>query len=296
MVSRVVDAYREQMQTLSTIAALRERVRQERSNGARIGLVPTMGNLHRGHLSLIDYAREASDYVVVSLFVNPLQFGPGEDFERYPRTLLQDEQQLAAVGANLVFAPSVEEVYQKPLAETTRVELRGLSDILCGAHRPGHFAGVATVVNMLFNMVQPDVAVFGQKDYQQLLIIRRMVEDLHLPIQVLSAPTVREPDGLAMSSRNAYLTESERRTAARLYRSLCHARDRLRAGDRDYSSLEDEGMQALGAAGFRPEYFTARRAQDLSEPAGDEATLVVLAAAWLGRARLIDNVLVHGMD
>ncbi len=284
------------MHTATTIAGVRDALKQARAQGARIGLVPTMGHLHRGHLALVDRAREAADHVVVSVFVNPLQFGPNEDFERYPRTLAQDREKLAAAGVDLLFAPPLAEVFPKPLDRTTRVAVPELSDMLCGAFRPGHFVGVATVVNMLFNLVQPDVAVFGQKDYQQLLIIRRMVDDLHLPVEVLSMATVRESEGLAMSSRNAYLGAEERQRASGLYQTLCWGRDRIRDGARDYQALEQQAAQRLGQAGFRLDYFAIRRAADLSPPDNHEAPMVLLAAAWLGQARLIDNVLVNGTD
>ena len=280
------------MHTATTIAALRDTLKEARAQGARIGLVPTMGNLHRGHLALVDRARKAADYVVVSIFVNPLQFAPNEDYERYPRTLAQDRDMLAAAGVDLVFAPSMAEVFPKPLERTTRVAVPGLNDMLCGAFRPGHFVGVATVVNMLFNLVRPDLAVFGQKDYQQLLIIRRMVEDLHLPIEVLSMATVREPDGLAMSSRNAYLGDEERQRALGLYQTLCWGRDRIRDGARDYGALEQQAARRLAKAGFRPDYFAVRRAADLGPPDNHEGPIVLLAAAWLGRARLIDNIMI----
>ncbi len=284
------------MRTATTIAAVRETLTEERARGARIGLVPTMGNLHQGHLALVDRAREAADHVVVSIFVNPLQFGPNEDFDRYPRTLAQDREKLAGAGVDLLFAPSLAEVFPRPLQKTTRVEVPELSDMLCGAFRPGHFVGVATVVNILFNLVQPDVAVFGQKDYQQLLIIRRMVEDLHLPVAVLSMATVREAGGLAMSSRNAYLGDEERQRALALYQTLCWGRDRIRDGTRDYRALEQQAALRLEQAGFRPDYVAVRRAADLGPPDTHELSMVLLAAAWLGRARLIDNVLVDGTD
>ena len=284
------------MHTATTIAAVREALKQERAQGARIGLVPTMGHLHRGHLALVDRVREAADRVVVSIFVNPLQFGPNEDFERYPRTLAQDREKLAAAGVDLLFAPPLAEVFPRPLERTTRVAVPELSDLLCGAFRPGHFAGVATVVNMLFNLVQPDCAVFGRKDYQQLLIIRRMVEDLHLSVEVLSTATVRESDGLAMSSRNAYLDEEERQRALGLYQTLCWGRDQIRGGARDYRALEQQATQRLGQAGFRVDYFAVRRSADLGPPDSYEAPMVLLAAAWLGQARLIDNISLNGTD
>ncbi len=284
------------MHTETTIAGVLNRLNAARARGARVGLVPTMGNLHRGHLALVDRAREVADYVVASIFVNPLQFGPNEDFERYPRTLQQDREKLESSRVDLLFAPPLDEVYPKPLARTTRVMVPELSDVLCGVSRPGHFVGVATVVNMLFNLVQPEVAVFGQKDYQQLLVIRRMVEDLHLPVQVLSAPTLREPSGLAMSSRNAYLSEEQRQRASGLYRTLCWARDRIRDGETDYETLEQQAASRLGKAGCRVEYFAIRRSGDLGLPDDRNGPIVLLAAAWFGETRLIDNVAVEGPD
>ncbi|HHC71639.1 MAG TPA: pantoate--beta-alanine ligase [Thiotrichales bacterium] len=278
------------MERIDTVEALRGRVAAWRGEGARVALVPTMGNLHEGHLRLVDRAREAGDRVVVSIFVNPMQFGPGEDLAAYPRTLQRDSELLEARGAHLLFAPAAGEVYPRPLEAMTRVEVPGLSDILCGASRPGHFVGVATVVAKLFNMVQPDVAIFGEKDFQQLLVIRRMVEDLDMPVEIVGVETVREPDGLAMSSRNGYLSAEERRVAPALYRTLRALGDRLRAGDRAYATLEAEGRSRLEAEGLRPDYVAIRRADDLAEPDGETPALVVLAAAWLGRARLIDNL------
>ncbi len=284
------------MHTETTIAGIRGRLRDVRQPGTRIGLVPTMGNLHEGHLSLVDRARELADRVVVSIFVNPLQFGPDEDLERYPRTLAADRDKLASAGVDLLFAPDLAEIYPKPLSRTTRVAVPELSDVLCGASRPGHFQGVATVVNMLFNILEPDIAVFGQKDYQQLLVIRRMVEDLHLPVQVVSGATLREPDGLAMSSRNAYLSDSERVRARELYRTLRWSRDRIRDGVTDYVSLERQAADRLAQARCRLDYVAIRQAADLSVPDERAGPLVLLAAAWFGAARLIDNILLDGAD
>jgi pantoate--beta-alanine ligase len=248
-----------------------------------------MGNLHRGHLTLVREARTLADITVVSIFVNPLQFGPEEDFPAYPRTLERDRELLAAEGADLLFAPTAEAVYPRGQAEQTRVEVPGLSDILCGVSRPGHFTGVATVVCKLFNMVQPDVAVFGEKDFQQLRVIRRMTDDLSLPVEVRGVETVREPDGLALSSRNGYLTAAERARAPALYKTLCRARDHLEQG-RAADAVEAEGRRELASARLAPDYFSVRRAEDLAAPAPADRDLVVLAAAYLGRARLIDNL------
>lgn len=277
------------MDLVDQMAELRRRVRGWRREGGRVAFVPTMGNLHRGHLTLVREARTLADITVVSIFVNPLQFGPEEDFPAYPRTLERDRELLAAEGADLLFAPTAEAVYPRGQAEQTRVEVPGLSDILCGVSRPGHFTGVATVVCKLFNMVQPDVAVFGEKDFQQLLVIRRMTDDLSLPVELRGVETVREPDGLALSSRNGYLTAAERARAPALYKTLCRARDQLEQG-RASDAVEAEGRRELASARLAPDYFSVRRAEDLAAPAPADRDLVVLAAAYLGRARLIDNL------
>lgn len=277
------------MDTVARVDELRTRVAAWRRTGERIALVPTMGNLHAGHLELVRLARERADRTVVSIFVNPLQFAPSEDLAAYPRTLEADRKRLAEAGADLLFAPGVEEVYPGGEAGQTRVEVPGISDILCGASRPGHFTGVATVVCKLFNMVQPDLAVFGEKDFQQLMVIRRMTADLSMPVEILGAPTVREPDGLAMSSRNGYLNEEERQRAPRLQQTLCSAAQALQRGEA-VVGVESRAAAELAAAGFEPDYFSVRRAADLGEPGADEHELVILAAAHLGQARLIDNL------
>lgn len=277
------------METIAQLEPLRERIAGWRGEGLRIALVPTMGNLHRGHLDLVRRARKQASRTVVSIFVNPMQFGPGEDFEAYPRTLDSDREMLRAEGADLLFAPPVGVVYPGGQAEQTRVEVPGLSDILCGASRPGHFTGVATVVCKLFNMVQPDLAVFGEKDFQQLLVIRRMTHDLCLPVEILGASTVREADGLAMSSRNGYLSAEERRRAPALHACLRAAGEALTAGQAP-SLVQREGLDCLQAAGMRADYFSVRQARDLGPADDPRAERVVLAAAYLGRARLIDNL------
>jgi pantoate--beta-alanine ligase len=278
------------MDTVTTIAAVREHVRRWRAEGRRIAFVPTMGNLHAGHVSLIEMARRHGDRFLASIFVNPMQFGPNEDFAHYPRTPAQDARMLAEAGCDLMFMPDVVEIYPNGSERATRVEVPGLSSVLDGEFRPGHFEGVATVVAKLFHIAEPDVAVFGEKDFQQLTIIRRMVADLCMPIGIIAAPTVREPDGLAMSSRNQYLTDEERRKAPLIHQLLTAAVDRLRAGDRDFAAIERAGITALEQAGFRTDYFAVRRADDLSTPDTDTLHLVVLVAARLGRARLIDNL------
>ncbi|WJW74900.1 pantoate--beta-alanine ligase [Thiohalobacter sp. IOR34] len=278
------------MQTVSDIKALRNTLAGWRRAGSRIGFVPTMGNLHEGHLRLVRRARELADRVVVSVFVNPLQFGPNEDYDSYPRTLEADAHALRAERADLLFAPTAATLYPRPLAAITRVQPPPLGDELCGASRPGFFVGVATVVAKLFNLVQPELAVFGEKDYQQLVLIRRMVEDLCFPIEIHGVPTVREADGLAMSSRNAYLSPEQRARAPGLYRTLRWLADELRGGRRDFAVLEAAGRERLAAAGFRPDYLSIRRAEDLAPAAESDADWVLLAAAWLGTTRLIDNI------
>src|SRR5882757_2424033 len=270
--------------------ALHERVRTWRTQGLRVALVPTMGNLHKGHATLVARAREHADRVVVSIFVNPLQFGPSEDFNSYPRTPQEDRALLDEYRADLLFAPGVEDMYPPLAAPHTVVHVPELSEILCGAVRPGHFIGVATVVAKLFNMVQPDVALFGDKDYQQLAIIKRMATDLCMPLQVIGVATVREADGLAMSSRNRYLTAEQRRLAPRIYAALSKVGQELKQGRRDYLSLEQMAIAELEQSGFKTDYASIRDADDLQPPTENSRKLVVLTAARLGRARLIDNV------
>jgi pantoate--beta-alanine ligase len=281
------------METVTTVAAVRKRVRAWHREGLRVAFVPTMGNLHPGHVSLIEAARQHGDRFVASIFVNPMQFGPNEDFAHYPRTPTQDEKMLAAAGCNLMFMPDVAEIYPSGSERATRVEVPGLSRVLCGEFRPGHFEGVTTIVATLFNIVQPDVAIFGEKDFQQLTVIRRMVADLCVPVQIVGAPTVRDADGLAMSSRNQYLTTEERRIAPRIHEILTATAKRLASGDNDFAGLESAGARQLEAAGFKPDYFAVRAAVDLSAPKPNSDYLVVLTAARLGKARLIDNVQVR---
>ncbi len=281
------------MEIVSTVVELRQRVSGWRRQGQTVAFVPTMGNLHPGHLALVSDACAQADQVIVSIFVNPTQFGPGEDFEAYPRTLEQDCERLASVGVALVFAPTVDEMYPGGPDASTRVEVPGLSDDLCGRFRPGHFTGVATVVARLLNMVQPDIGIFGRKDYQQFLVIQRLARDLAFPVKIVGAPTVREPDGLAMSSRNAFLSGSERALAPALFQELLRAARRLQAGERDYPAICADARARLEAAGFGSEYFEVRRAADLKEPRPGDTQLVILLAARLGRARLIDNLAVE---
>lgn len=277
------------MERVSGIGTLRERVAAARVAGHSIALVPTMGNLHAGHLALVDAARARAGFVVVSIFVNPLQFGPNEDFGAYPRTLAADLEALTGRGADLVFTPSVAELYPDGTDLATRVHVAGLSEILCGASRPGHFDGVTTVVAKLFHLVAPDLAVFGQKDFQQLALIRRMVRDLSMAVEVLGVPTARAADGLALSSRNGYLTEEERARAPALQRVLAGTAARIRDGEAPGAAAA-VACDALAAEGFEPDYVSVRRQSDLGEPEAGDRALVVLGAARLGRARLIDNV------
>jgi pantoate--beta-alanine ligase len=250
-----------------------------------------MGNLHAGHLSLVEQARKVADKVVTSIFVNPTQFVEGEDFEEYPRTLDADLSRLAELETDLVFNPDLREIYPTGLEQQTKVLVPSLDNKFCGKFRPGHFTGVATVVTKLFNIVQPDIAVFGEKDYQQLLVIKCLVDDLCIPVKVIGAPTIREEDGLALSSRNVYLTEEEREIAPVLYKTLSAIAGSILEDKNGYAALEEKALSHLSQAGFKPEYLIICNADDLCEP-GD-GDLVVLAAAWLGRARLIDNVIIR---
>lgn len=276
--------------TATTIAEVRAHVTRWHEAHERVVFVPTMGNLHAGHMSLIEAARRHGQRFVASIFVNPMQFGPNEDFAHYPRTPTEDAKMLAAAGCDLLFCPEVGEIYPNGADNATRVEVPGISNILCGEFRPGHFEGVATVVAKLFHIVDPDVAIFGEKDYQQLTVIRRMVADLCLRVEIVGAPTVREADGLAMSSRNQYLTPEERRVAPTIYRQLQQAVAALKAGERQFSRIEETGRAALNSAGFRTDYFSVRDARDLSPAQPDTRHFVVLTAARLGKARLIDNL------
>ncbi|WP_060509327.1 pantoate--beta-alanine ligase [Pseudomonas sp. NBRC 111124] len=281
------------MNTVKTIRELRAAVARARSEGKRIGFVPTMGNLHSGHAALVTKAAQRADFVVASIFVNPLQFGANEDLDKYPRTLAADQQRLFDAGCHLLFAPTVEEMYPDGMAVQTRVSVPNLSEGLCGASRPGHFEGVATVVSKLFNMVQPDLAVFGEKDYQQLAVIRAMVRDLNMPIQIIGEPTVRAEDGLALSSRNGYLTTEQRSTAPVVYRTLKQIGEALGRGQVDFAALIEQGKANLIAAGLRPDYLEVRHAVNLRPASFGDRDLVILVAAYLGNTRLIDNLYLH---
>ena len=281
------------MNMVKTLRELRAAIAQARAEGKQIGFVPTMGNLHAGHVSLVEIAAQRADFVVASIFVNPLQFGAGEDLDTYPRTLAADQDKLLAAGCHLLFHPDVAEIYPHGMGDQTRVSVPGVSEGLCGASRPGHFEGVATVVTKLFNMVQPDLAVFGEKDYQQLAVIRALVQDLNMPIQIIGAPTQRAEDGLALSSRNGYLSDEQRATAPALYRGLQTIAEELRRGARDYARLIETTQAQQRTAGFIPDYLEIRNAVNLRPAQVDDHHLVILTAAQLGSTRLIDNLVVE---
>lgn len=278
------------MDEVRAVTPLRAAVSEFRRAGKRVAFVPTMGNLHAGHGRLMEEAHGHADVVVASIYVNPLQFGVHEDFGAYPRTPGADRALAEKAGADLMFVPEEQEIYPLGREQATIVEVAGLGNTLCGTFRPGHFRGVATVVARLFNMVVPDVALFGRKDYQQLRVIERMVKDLSMPVEIIGIETVREPDGLAMSSRNSYLTPEERRTAPRLHATLCAARDAAAAGSAELREIERNAVLSLSSAGFVPEYVAIRRQSDLAPPEPEDRALVILAAARLGQTRLIDNV------
>ena len=277
------------MLVVNNPAALREQIGQWRRESRAIAFVPTMGNLHQGHLTLVDEARSHGEKVVVSIFVNPLQFDKAEDLANYPRTLEQDCAALKAAGVDLVFTPTPELMYPHGLASQTFVEVPGLSSLLEGALRPGHFRGVSTVVTKLFNLVQPDVACFGQKDYQQLALIRKMVADMAIPVEIVGVPTVRAEDGLALSSRNGYLTAAERALAPELARTMNWIAEQIEAGSHHLPSLVAQASQRLDNAGFRTDAIDIVDADTLESSSAASKRLVILMAAYLGKARLIDN-------
>ena len=277
------------MLIIETLPLLRQHIRRFRMEGKRIALVPTMGNLHDGHMKLVDEAKARGDVVVVSIFVNPMQFDRPDDLARYPRTLQEDCEKLKRRGADLVFSPTPEEVYPKGMSDQTFVEVPGISTMLEGASRPGHFRGVSTVVSKLFNLVQPDVACFGEKDYQQLALIRKMVADMGYDIEIVGVPTVRAKDGLALSSRNGYLTSDQRKIAPGLSQVMHAIADKLRAGDRNLDEMLTVAAQTLSEKGFRPDDLQIRDADTLLALNEQSARAVILMAAWLGQARLIDN-------
>ena len=279
---------------IKTIVDLRDELTETRKLKKKISLVPTMGNLHEGHLSLIKHARNISDYTVVSIFVNPTQFVAGEDFDEYPRTLDSDIESISNLNVDLVFTPDTEEIYPVNDRASVEVPVSELESIHCGRYRPGHFRGVATVISKLFDMVKPDIAIFGEKDYQQLLIICNLVKSLFLPIEIIGLPTVREKSGLAISSRNTYLTESERQKAPLLYECIKTTVNSILNGVEDYEKLEKEAKLFLEEVGFKMEYYNICDSETLGSVRGK--TLVVLAAVWLGKTRLIDNATAHTYD
>ncbi len=280
------------MNTVQTLAQLRSSVAQARSAGKRIAFVPTMGNLHAGHIALITQAVARADFVVASIFVNPLQFGPNEDLDNYPRTLAADQSKLEAAGCNLLFTPSPHDIYPSGMAQQTIVSVPGVSNGLCGGSRPGHFDGVSTVVCKLFNMVQPDLALFGEKDYQQLAVIRKMVADLNMPIEICGVAIVRDSDGLALSSRNGYLNAQQRADAPALQQCMQSVKTHIINGNRDYAALFAQFNSDLQAAGFRLDYVELRDALSLEPADADSRNMVLLAAAYLGTTRLIDNLII----
>ena len=277
------------MRTIAEIPQLRAAIHQARNQGQKIALVPTMGNLHQGHLNLVQTARQNADLVVVSIFVNPIQFGANEDLDSYPRTLAEDQQKLQQYQTDLLFAPTEAEIYPNG-RQRSIVHVPQITEELCGAHRPGHFDGVSTVVTKLFNIVQPDVAIFGEKDFQQLAVIRQMTRDLDMAVKILGVATCRETDGLAMSSRNNYLSKSERKTAPLLYNTLHKLKNTIAQGQRDYLNSCEKYAKTLTNHGFQVDYLEIRDAETLRSPSDDCNTLVILGAAKLGSTRLIDNV------
>ncbi|WP_283788309.1 pantoate--beta-alanine ligase [Bermanella sp. WJH001] len=281
------------MKTVETIAELQAEVKAARDAGKRIGFVPTMGNLHEGHMILVDQASEECDFVVASIFINPLQFNDIDDLGRYPRTLAADQEHLRDRDCDLLFFPSVDEMYPHGQDAQTTVSVPVVSEGLCGSSRPGHFDGVATVVSKLFHMVQPDAAFFGEKDFQQLAVIRKMVSDLNLPFDVVGVPTCREENGLAMSSRNNYLSEQEKDNAGHIYRLLNEISDSILGGSSQFKTLCDAAKKELATLGFKPDYIEVREANSLRPAKAGDNELVVLAAAILGKARLIDNLRIN---
>ena len=281
------------MQLVNDIPVLRELRREWQLQGKVIAFVPTMGNLHQGHLNLVREAQRHADVVVVSIFVNPMQFGPDEDLDAYPRTLAKDAELLRELGADVLFAPKVSDMYARGLEQQTFVEVPGISYMICGASRPGHFRGVATIVCKLFNMVQPNLAFFGEKDFQQLQVIKAMVTDLSMNLKIFGVPTTRENDGLAMSSRNQYLNPQQRAMAPLLYQYLQELADAIMQGRRDFNKLAEQCKEQLVEQGFKPDYIEIRAAESLMPPGHEEHKLVILAAAFLGKTRLIDNIQIH---
>ena len=278
------------MQSITEIKSLRSQIKAWRQAGLSIALVPTMGNLHQGHFSLVEKAKNVADKVVVSIFVNPMQFGENEDLDNYPRTLNSDKQGLAELGTDIVFTPNVDTIYPNGLGVQSFVDVPGVSLGYCGGTRPGHFRGVATVVTKLFNLVQPDFACFGEKDFQQLQVIKTMVRDLSIPVEVIAVPTSREVSGLAMSSRNGYLSEQQKNTATALFKTLKRCAEQLLAGENDFATVCQQGKESLIATGLKPDYLEIAQRDTLKSATLDDKHLVILAAAYLGEVRLIDNL------
>lgn len=278
------------MQIVTDIKSLRETRRQWQTDRQAIAFVPTMGNLHEGHLKLVKEAKKHANKVVVSIFVNPLQFGPDEDLDAYPRTMEQDKASLAELGVDVLFMPNASDIYSRGLEQQTFVEVPGLSYMICGASRPGHFRGVATIVCKLFNMVQPNMAFFGEKDFQQLQVIKAMVTDLSMNLTIHGVPTEREVDGLAMSSRNNYLNEEQRALAPGLYQLISQMAEEIKGGRRDFSVMLQENKARLASIGFKPDYIDIRSAESLLQPSHEDKELVILGAGFLGKTRIIDNI------
>ncbi len=274
----------------TSVTELRQQVQQWRDRGESIAFIPTMGNLHAGHMSLIEKGQSLSDRTICSIFVNPMQFGPNEDWDHYPRTLESDLGQLVAIGCDLVYLPDASELYPEGLEMISKVEVTDLTDDYEGAHRPGHFTGVATVVLKLFNIVRPDVSVFGKKDYQQYRVISKMVEDFNLDVLIIGEETTRDPSGLATSSRNQYLDDTQKEQATLIYRTLQQAAQQIAEGERDFAALERRAIETLDAAGFDTDYFAVCHAETLKPATPDDRDLVILVTAALGETRLLDNI------
>ncbi|AIY64718.1 pantoate--beta-alanine ligase [Pseudoalteromonas piratica] len=278
------------MQTVSNVSQLRSKIKSWKQQGLTVAFVPTMGNLHAGHFSLVDKAKQIADKVVVSIFVNPMQFGKNEDLDKYPRTLVDDQNGLIEHGADLLFTPTVETIYPKGLEAQSYIDVPGVSEGHCGASRPGHFRGVATIVNKLFNLVQPDIACFGEKDFQQLAVIKTMVEDLSMPIEIIGVATKREESGLAMSSRNGYLSDEEKQQACALYQIMKNAESALKDGELSIAEITEQAHLAIVQHGFKLDYFNICNANTLQPATNDDTNLVILVAAFLANVRLIDNL------
>ena len=278
------------MQSVSNVSQLRSKIKSWKQQGLTVAFVPTMGNLHAGHFSLVDKAKQIADKVVVSIFVNPMQFGKNEDLDKYPRTLQNDQNGLIEHGADLLFTPTVETIYPKGLDAQSYIDVPGVSEGHCGTSRPGHFRGVATIVNKLFNLVQPDIACFGEKDFQQLAVIRTMVEDLSMPIEIIGVATKREDSGLAMSSRNGYLSDDEKQQASALYQIMRDAETALKANELSLDEITEQAKLAIDKHGFTLDYFNICNAKTLQLATKEDTNLVILVAAFLSNVRLIDNL------